>query len=117
VRIPKLRFSQYQWGSAVEKIGQDLSGLQRVPLTAAHIAAIRKAGTAMQYAAGTVLVRPGDAVEHFVFVEEGEIEVLNTFTGERLVAAIVYRTPPTRKAALGHMRLLPAVLATLTSLR
>jgi thioredoxin reductase (NADPH) len=87
VRIPKLRFSQYQWGSAVEKIGQDLSGLQRVPLTAAHIAAIRKAGTAMQYAAGTVLVRPGDAVEHFVFVEEGEIEVLNTFTGERLVAA------------------------------
>jgi thioredoxin reductase (NADPH) len=71
----------------VEKIGQDLLALQRVALAEAHIAALRKAGTEVRYPAGTVLVRPGDAVENFVYVEEGEIEVVNAFTGERLVAA------------------------------
>jgi thioredoxin reductase (NADPH) len=71
----------------VEKIGQDLLALQRIPLAASHIAAIRKAGTEVRYPAGVVLVRPGDVVENFVYVEEGEIEVLNAFTGERLIAA------------------------------
>jgi thioredoxin reductase (NADPH) len=71
----------------VEKIGRDLLELQRVLLAESHIAAIRKAGTEIRYAAGTVLVQPGDAVENFVYVEEGEIEVLNAFTGERLIAA------------------------------
>lgn len=61
--------------------------MQRIPLAPSHVAAIRKAGTGMTYPAGTVLVRPGDPVEHFVYVEEGEIEVVNTFTGERLIAA------------------------------
>jgi thioredoxin reductase (NADPH) len=71
----------------VEKIGQDLSALQRIPLAASHVAALRKAGAEAHYPAGTVLVRPGDVVENFVYVEEGEIEVLDAFTGERLFAA------------------------------
>ena len=71
----------------MEKIGQDLMALQRIPLAASHIAAIRKAGAEVRYPAGAVLVRPGDAVENFVYVEEGEIEVVNAFTGERLIAA------------------------------
>jgi thioredoxin reductase (NADPH) len=56
----------------VGKIDQDLLALKRIPLAASHIAAIRKAGTEVRYAAGVVLVRPGDAVENFVYVEEGE---------------------------------------------
>jgi thioredoxin reductase (NADPH) len=71
----------------VEKIGQDLAEMQRKPLAESHVAAIRAAGTQERYATGTILVRPGEQVQHFVFVEEGEIEVLNPFTGERLVAA------------------------------
>lgn len=71
----------------MENIGPDLSGMQRVPLAQSHVAAIRGAGTRTRHPAGTVLVRPGDPVENFVYVEEGEIEVVNSFTGERLVAA------------------------------
>ena len=71
----------------MEKIGQDLLALQRTPLAESHIAAMRKAGTEVFYLAGTVLVRPGDPVETFVYVEEGEIEIVDAFTGERLIPA------------------------------
>lgn len=69
----------------MEKIGRDLREMQRVPLAPAHIGAIRAAGSPAHYPAGTYLVRPGDPVEQFVLVERGEIEVVNSFTGERLV--------------------------------
>lgn len=69
----------------METIGRDLVEMQRVPLAESHVAAIRAAGVEVRYPAGAVLVRPGDPVESFVYVEEGEIEVMNTFTGERLV--------------------------------
>ena len=69
----------------MEKIGRDLSEMQRVPLAESHVAALRAAGTEVRYPAGTVLVRPGEPIESFVFVEEGEIEVMNAFTGERLI--------------------------------
>jgi thioredoxin reductase (NADPH) len=69
----------------VEKIGRDLAEMQRVPLAASHVAAIREAGTKVHYPAGTVLVRPGEPVRNFVYVEDGEIEVMNAFTGERLI--------------------------------
>ena len=79
---------EVQYGrSTLETIGRDLAEMQRVPLAASHVAAIRAAGSEMRYAAGTVLVRPGDPAEHFVYVEDGEIEVMNAYTGERLVAA------------------------------
>ena len=61
--------------------------MQRTALEQSHVAAIRAAGRELRYPAGTVLVRPGDPVENFVYVEHGEIEVVNAFTGERLFAA------------------------------
>lgn len=61
--------------------------MQRVPLAASHVTAIRAAGNEVRYPAGTVLVRPGDPADRFVYIEQGEIEVMNVFTGERLVAA------------------------------
>lgn len=69
----------------MEKIGRDLLEMQRVPLAESHVAAIRQAGTEVRYPAGKILVRPGDPVESFVYVEEGEIEVIDPFTEERLV--------------------------------
>lgn len=79
---------EVQYGRAtLETIGRDLAEMQRMPLAASHVAAIRAAGSEMRYAAGTVLVRPGDPAEHFVYVEDGEIEVMNAYTGDRLVAA------------------------------
>ena len=67
----------------METIGRDLNEMQRVPLAESHVAALRVAGTVAYYAAGTFLVQPGDRVDRFVYVEDGEIEVVNPFTNER----------------------------------
>jgi thioredoxin reductase (NADPH) len=69
----------------LETIGRDLTEMQRVPLAQSHVAAMRAVGFIEHYPAGTFLVHPGDAAERFVYVEDGEIEVVNPFTGERYV--------------------------------
>jgi thioredoxin reductase (NADPH) len=67
----------------METIGGDLRQMQRTPLAAAHVQALRAAGTVANYTAGTYLVRPGDPADRFVYVEEGEIELVNPYTDER----------------------------------
>jgi thioredoxin reductase (NADPH) len=67
----------------METIGPDLREMQRTPLAPAHVEALRAAGTIVTYPAGTFLARPGDPVDRFTYVEDGEIEVVNPFTGER----------------------------------
>jgi thioredoxin reductase (NADPH) len=57
--------------------------MQRTPLAAAHVEALRIAGAAVRYPAGTLLARPGEPVDRFVYVEEGEIEIVNPYTDER----------------------------------
>ncbi|MBP2511849.1 cyclic nucleotide-binding domain-containing thioredoxin-disulfide reductase [Sphingomonas sp. PvP018] len=69
----------------METIGRDLREMQRVPLQPAHIAAIRAAGTRKHYPKGMMLAEIGAPADRFVYVEEGEIEVVNPFTGDRLV--------------------------------
>ena len=69
----------------METIGNDLRQMQRIPLAPEHVAAIRRAGAERHYPAGTFLTRPGDPIDCFTYVEEGEIEVADAFTGERLV--------------------------------
>jgi len=67
----------------METIGRDLREMQRVPLSPSHVAALRAVGTVRHYPAGTFLVRPGEPADRFIYVEEGEIEVVNPFTDER----------------------------------
>jgi len=67
----------------METIGADLRQMQRTPLAAAHVKALRTAGEVATYRAGTFLARPGEPMDSFVYVEEGEIEVVNPYTGER----------------------------------
>ena len=69
----------------METIGRDLTEMQRVPLAPSHVAAMRRAGSVAHFAAGTMVVRHGDPVDRFVYVEEGEIEVVDPFTNERFV--------------------------------
>lgn len=66
--------------------------MQRVPLAAAHVDALRAAGRQVDYPAGTVIVRPGDPIDRFVYVEDGEIEVMNPFTEERHVPSTLGST-------------------------
>ncbi|MEA1834902.1 FAD-dependent oxidoreductase [Methylobacterium durans] len=67
----------------METIGPDLRVMQRVPLAASHVAAIQVAGAERHYPAGTFLARAGEPADRFVYVKEGEIEVVNPFTDER----------------------------------
>jgi thioredoxin reductase (NADPH) len=67
----------------METIGDDLRQMQRTPLAASHVQALRKEGRVATYPAGTFLARPGQPMDRFVYVEEGEIEVVNPFTEER----------------------------------
>ena len=67
----------------METIGGDLRQMQRTPLEAAHVEALRAAGKIATYPAGTFLTRPGATIDRFVYVEDGEIEVVNPYTGER----------------------------------
>jgi thioredoxin reductase (NADPH) len=69
----------------METIGGDLKQMQRTPLSPAHVEALRKAGTAARYAAGTYLTRPGQPVDRFVYIEEGEVELVNPYTDERFL--------------------------------
>lgn len=67
----------------METIGADLREMQRTPLTAAHVAAIRALGKEVTYPAGAFLAQPGDPADRFTYVEGGEIEVVNPYTDER----------------------------------
>jgi thioredoxin reductase (NADPH) len=67
----------------MESIGADLGEMQRTPLAASHVAALREAGTVATYPAGAFLARPGEPADRFTYVEEGEIEILDPYTDER----------------------------------
>ena len=71
----------------METIGRDLEEMQRTPLAAAHLEAMRSVGRIVEHEAGAVLVRPGEAVDRFVYVLDGEIEVVNPFSDARATAA------------------------------
>jgi thioredoxin reductase (NADPH) len=57
--------------------------MQRTPLAASHVEALRAQGRSVVYPAGTFLARPGEPITHFTYLEEGEIEVVNPYTDER----------------------------------
>jgi len=67
----------------METIGADLRQMQRIPLAASHVEALRAAGKVSSYPAGAVLARPGSPMDCFMYVEEGEVEVVNPYTDER----------------------------------
>src|ERR1700683_2609530 len=69
----------------METIGADLRQMQRIPLSASRVEALRAEGKIVAYPAGTFLARPGDPLDRFTYVEEGEIEVVNPYTDERLL--------------------------------
>jgi thioredoxin reductase (NADPH) len=73
----------------MESIGPDLREMQRTPLAPAHVEALRAAGTVVTYPAGAMLARTGDPVDRFVYVEDGEVEVVNPFTGDRHVPSTI----------------------------
>ncbi len=76
----------------METIGDDLRHMQRTPLAASHVEALRRVGTAVTHAAGAILARPGEPMARFVYIEEGEVEVVDPYTDERLLPATLAAT-------------------------
>jgi len=67
----------------METIGADLREMRRIPLAPAHVDALRAAGKVMSYTKGTFLARPGEPMDRFTYVEDGEVEVVNPYTDQR----------------------------------
>ncbi|MDB6085413.1 MAG: Thioredoxin-disulfide reductase, partial [Gammaproteobacteria bacterium] len=67
----------------MESIGADLRQMQRTPLAASHVDALRRVGKAVTYPQGAFVARPGEPADRFVYIEEGEIEAVNPYTDQR----------------------------------
>ena len=67
----------------MESLAQSLREMQRTPLTEEHVRRIRRIGRERSWAAGELVQRPGERATSFLYVLEGQIEVLDPFTGER----------------------------------
>lgn len=71
----------------MESIGGDLSTMAPRPFAGDHLAAIRAISAPRQYRQGEVVLEAGAALDRFVLVEDGEIEVADPETGGRLLPA------------------------------
>ena len=71
----------------MESLAADLKQMQRVPLADAHVAALRDAGEPIHIAKGEMVAQVGDPMDRFIYIDEGEIEVVDPFTGERYLPA------------------------------
>ncbi len=77
----------------MEAFALDLNEMQRRPLEEAHVALLRESGTERRYAAGQMIVEPGDLMDEFIYIEDGEVELLNPRTYER---DVVFTMGPTQ---------------------
>ena len=66
----------------MESLAADLKTMVRTPLADAHVAAIREIAEERRYPEGEMIASVGDPMDHFFYVIEGEVEVVNPWTGE-----------------------------------
>lgn len=69
----------------METLGQDLETMRRVPLAPEHVDAICAIGGEKFYPAGSIVMEIGEPMDRFIYVLEGDIEVADPYTGERLL--------------------------------
>lgn len=67
----------------MESLAQDLRQMRRTPLHDNHVAALRRVGTERTLTEGEVVGVPGDPMDRFTYIEDGEIEVFDLETNER----------------------------------
>ena len=59
--------------------------MPRVPLADEHVAALREIGSEQEYAQGDIVAEVGETMDRFVYVISGEIEVVDPWSGDRLM--------------------------------
>ena len=67
----------------MESLAADLREMRRTPLHETHVDAIRRIGAETEFKKGEMVTVVGTPADRFVYVLEGEIEVVNPFTGKR----------------------------------
>src|SRR6476469_4144800 len=73
----------------MESFGADLETMRRQPLAERHVALLREHGEERSYPAGTIVFDVGDPWDRFVYVTAGELEIVDPFTGERLLESTI----------------------------
>ncbi|RJY08164.1 FAD-dependent oxidoreductase [Aurantiacibacter aquimixticola] len=71
----------------MESIAADLETMKRVPLADEHVAMICEIGEERDYAKGDMVAEVGAPMDEFVYVLDGEIEVVDPWSGNRLLDA------------------------------
>jgi thioredoxin reductase (NADPH) len=69
----------------MESIGGDLSTMAPQPFADGQLAAIRAISKSCRYRPGEVVLDAGEDLDRFVLIEDGEIEVADPVTGDRLL--------------------------------
>ena len=64
----------------MESLAPDLSQMQRTPLHETHVAALHDVGTVRTFAAGDIVGEIGAPMDHFIYLLEGKVDVLDAFT-------------------------------------
>lgn len=67
----------------MEALAGDLREMQRTPLYDSHVEAIREIAETRSFEAGEIVAEAGTAMDQFMYIIEGEVEVLDPFTRER----------------------------------
>ena len=78
----------------METIADDITVMRRTPLEPPHVAALRAIGSERRYAKGEMVARPGEPMDRFIYVEDGE----------EVGAASPYATSHARIFAVGDVR-------------
>lgn len=71
----------------MESLAADLQTMRRVPLADAHVEALREIGEERSYPTGTLVAEIGTPIDRFIYLLEGEIEVVDPFDGGRMLGA------------------------------
>ena len=67
----------------MESLAEDLRTMVRTPLADEHVARLREIAESRDVPAGTIVQRPGDPMDTFLYVEAGEVEALDPVRWER----------------------------------
>lgn len=73
----------------MESLAGDLRQMQRTPLHDSHVEAIRAIATEVVFAEGEMVAEPGQPMDRFIYVLDGELELVDPLTGQRKVPSTI----------------------------
>ena len=76
----------------METLAEDIRTMVRTPLVEAHVNAIRRIADEQVFAKGEMIASVGDPMDRFIYVVEGEVEIVDPWTGERYLPATLGAT-------------------------